>query len=1183
MKFKKLIAASAAAAMMATNQSVLTTISYAAETAAESHTVYGEVNGDGKVSISDAVAILQYIANKDKFPLSAQALINADCVDHGDGVTAIDAIAIQLIDLHLIDQKDLPITSAKLYACLGIETEKDEEPTAAELSDAIYAFGVYNKDTNAVDIEWLINDDVNTVQILESDDDKTYTSAAVIENAEKYSYDIDGTIDTKYFKVAYTDNEGKKNESFPFFITVKDDTYVVDSCDSDKDGISDMFESAYGCKIDSADTDKDGLSDYEEVNITKTDPAIFDSHKKGVSDADADCDEDGIGNKSEIKYGTDPLKKDTDLDGLTDFDELIDLKTDPLHEDTDKDGLTDYAEHRIGTDPLNPKSLGHLDGEVFISQAVRVDAPVLQEINTEENPYKLAVDMNVVGFAEEKLSVSKSRYTDYIDEEAIVGDIIDVTVAENTELDSMKLRFNIKEDSQKNKLGTYPGLEGIKRFTVFQYNEDVHMLIPMETYYSESENSAIAYIDGTGTYCIMDTEIWFDSLGITPEGKESPASDTLQMSQKADAVIGADAPQLRNEPFEIVFAIQTSGYDGEENFKSQKKLIQDMGEYLFKNYDDVVIHIIPYNIQTSLEKLKDNSTTNDFSNLQSLEAALDKLEYHEMWGPANRSLAYRQVYNELLGTYRFVDKRFVIHLMNAGTQLMDMQYSDAGDGDFIMSFFWNNNVNYSEVYYKNQPDSRINSYLTDHPGVAINFDANTNYDELLAYIIKNVTKYKTYEIATINGNIKVVLKGELGPNSDIDSDGDGVVDWNELDNVYMVVYPDGKYEFPTYTDVFKKANVSTGKNSKVPYGPEPWSDRTNGPKQWKDTSYGPQLFDYYENTKVAVWKSDPSKKDTDNDGILDIIDNAPFDAIDDHFTVVDDYSKVTYRQLLSNGYEKVMHDSDTSYLTKVMTPKMFADYAKLKAMAYGGLTELSSLLNGSGYIDDFSSFVDVTGQTPNASIALFNFLDGKGRDLNFGDFSYAIALTTVGRYRYYDNMNSFFDMVEKNTMIGHQYDFSTVKDIEKPRDVKGELQLPSSWKCNYHDVVNAYDYNASIDWWLAVGGGQNALASTVTCYRNDAGETMYKAKIKYYLLDFYDWSSDGEQAASNLHASGLAKAFLSYGCYETELEWKKGARFPGDAWGNSKLCAETKVDGITDSNLEANWIAANVFYNVITK
>ena len=28
---------------------------------------------------------------------------------------------------------------------------------------------------------------------------------------------------------------------------------------------------------------------------------------------------------------------------------------------------------------------------------------------------------------------------------------------------------------------------------------------------------------------------------------------------------------------------------------------------------------------------------------------------------------------------------------------------------------------------------------------------------------------------------------------------------------------------------------------------------------------------------------------------------------------------------------------------------------------------------------------------------------------------------------------------------------------------------------------------------------------------------------------------------------------------------------------------KTKVDGITDSNLEANWIAANVFYNVITK
>jgi hypothetical protein len=40
--------------------------------------VYGDANLDGKVSISDAVRILQYIANGSKYALEKQAVINAD-------------------------------------------------------------------------------------------------------------------------------------------------------------------------------------------------------------------------------------------------------------------------------------------------------------------------------------------------------------------------------------------------------------------------------------------------------------------------------------------------------------------------------------------------------------------------------------------------------------------------------------------------------------------------------------------------------------------------------------------------------------------------------------------------------------------------------------------------------------------------------------------------------------------------------------------------------------------------------------------------------------------------------------------------------------------------------------------------------------------------------------------------
>ncbi|MBR5163940.1 MAG: glycoside hydrolase [Ruminococcus sp.] len=66
-------------------------------------TLLGDANLDGKVSVADAVAILQSIANKDKFQLKPEGAANADCYDVGDGVTANDALAIQKLDAGAIE------------------------------------------------------------------------------------------------------------------------------------------------------------------------------------------------------------------------------------------------------------------------------------------------------------------------------------------------------------------------------------------------------------------------------------------------------------------------------------------------------------------------------------------------------------------------------------------------------------------------------------------------------------------------------------------------------------------------------------------------------------------------------------------------------------------------------------------------------------------------------------------------------------------------------------------------------------------------------------------------------------------------------------------------------------------------------------------------------------------------
>lgn len=74
---------------------------------------YGDVNDDGKVSLADAVLIMQSLSNPNEYKLSEKAQKSADVVG-GDGITPKDALAIQMIDLKLISVSDLPVADVNM-------------------------------------------------------------------------------------------------------------------------------------------------------------------------------------------------------------------------------------------------------------------------------------------------------------------------------------------------------------------------------------------------------------------------------------------------------------------------------------------------------------------------------------------------------------------------------------------------------------------------------------------------------------------------------------------------------------------------------------------------------------------------------------------------------------------------------------------------------------------------------------------------------------------------------------------------------------------------------------------------------------------------------------------------------------------------------------------------------------
>lgn len=81
--------------------------------------------------------------------------------------------------------------------------------------------------------------------------------------------------------------------------------------------------------------------------------------------SDEDLDFDGLTNKQEKEYKTNPKVADSDLDGLDDYYEIFTSKTDPNKKDSDNDGLNDYDEIELGLDPnkADSKSDGVKDGQ----------------------------------------------------------------------------------------------------------------------------------------------------------------------------------------------------------------------------------------------------------------------------------------------------------------------------------------------------------------------------------------------------------------------------------------------------------------------------------------------------------------------------------------------------------------------------------------------------------------------------------------------------------------------------------------------------------------------------------------------------------------------------------------------------------------------------------------------------
>ena len=99
-----------------------------------------------------------------------------------------------------------------------------------------------------------------------------------------------------------------------------------------------------------------------------------------ISGEQVDTDLDFLPDRRERELGTDPLRPDSDRDGLNDGDEVLVFVTDPLNPDSDADGYQDGEEVRNGYNPLGAgKLFGKPTSTIGMTSSTNASSSVPQQ------------------------------------------------------------------------------------------------------------------------------------------------------------------------------------------------------------------------------------------------------------------------------------------------------------------------------------------------------------------------------------------------------------------------------------------------------------------------------------------------------------------------------------------------------------------------------------------------------------------------------------------------------------------------------------------------------------------------------------------------------------------------------------------------------------------------------------
>ena len=620
--------------------------------------------------------------------------------------------------------------------------------------------------------------------------------------------------------------------------------------DTDGDGLCDYVEKEIlRTDYNKKDTDGDGLDDYSEVYICNTDPLNSDTDNTGVIDSLKDTDGDKLTNAEEIKLGTSPVLADTDNDEISDYDEVKGNNkdkyiSDPLKIDSDGDGISDFGELQLGLNPMKPKSDGSTsDAEKSIPQKVNADSDVLKRINTEDNPYLFSLSADSEGFIEEILRVSVSDYSAFLMEDEIFGSIVDIECYEGYSIKNLSINFELKS------------VTNINDYLIFKYSDENGILLPTKTQYKG--NSIYLENCTPGTYCVANIAemAQYYSEENEVETVELLSDDMVVKSTSNNISVLYEIPINNNCTVSSWSQIESAMCKTATRLKNNNKSFNFTLVFTAFGYS-VSINCTSYD---EVKAVCDTAT--NFFNDSSIKSSNDAYRVYT----ENRSKKL-PVWKDLspastgFSDVSFYNSGFVIVSFN-GTGSLVRKYIPVSSGGLYTSISSLNISKYTKMYY--------NTLIKYSSG-----SLDEKIYQILVYDNSVTLKYPCR--MSLFG--KKLLLSMIASGSKNDSDGDGNSDYSEIIGTYPLssLIKSSADSAIDSTVFLSKVNSTLGSNINA------------------------------DSINVTTMKSDPTKMDSDEDGIPDSSDQYPKKAeykkiddklLDDSMIFDEGYVKVTSKNL----------------------------------------------------------------------------------------------------------------------------------------------------------------------------------------------------------------------------------------------------------------------------------------------